>query len=107
MTEQARPVWADLVENVAVNPAQIEWPADEHGITSALKKAFASVGTAAKGNKQKEETIIATIMVGLAHVRKRVRKDAEVQERRLADIRRAAEARKPLERFNSHITTKE
>lgn len=104
---QERPAWADLVDNVSANPAHIQWPSDEHGITSALKKAFATVGTAAKGNAQKEETILATIMVGLAHVRKRVKLDAEVQGRRRADIRRAAEARKPLERFNSHITTKE
>lgn len=96
---QARPEWAGLVENVSDNPAQIEWPRDEHGITVALKRAFCDAASAVKGNKEKEKVLIATIMVGLAHVRKRVVKDAGVQALRIENIKKAAVARKPLERF--------
>lgn len=94
--------WIALAKNVSDNPAQIEWPRDEHGITSKLKKALAEAAMSVKGNKEKEAVLIGTIMVGLAHVRKRVIKDGEVQARRLEDIRRKAEARKPLERFHTY-----
>lgn len=96
---QTGPWWGPLVTNVDVNPSKIEWPRDEHGTTSKLKKAFTEAAMSIKGNKQKEEVLIATIMVGLAHIRKRVVKDREVQEQRIVNIRKAAAARAPVERF--------
>lgn len=92
----------ELCDNVAVNPAQIKWPTDEHGITGDLKRAITKAAMAAKGNKAKEATIIATLQVGFAHTRKRIIKDAEEQAARIERIRASAEKRKPLERFNKH-----
>lgn len=92
----------ELVDKVAVNPAQIRWPTDEHGITGDLKRAITKAAMAAKGNKDKEATIIATLQVGFAHTRKRIVKDAEEQAARIERIRASAERRKPLERFNKH-----
>jgi hypothetical protein len=99
---ETAPYWHKLVANVAVNPTQIEWARDEHGITMELRKAFTQAAMKCKGNPDKEEVLIANIMIGLAHVRKRIKKDAEVQAERIADIKKKAEARKPLERFHAY-----
>lgn len=94
--------WVALAKNVSDNPSQIEWLRDEHGITSKLKRALTEAAMSVKGNKEKEAVLIGTLMIGLAHIRKRVVKDAEVQARRIEDIRKKAEARKPLERFHTY-----
>ena len=99
---QPQPEWMKLATNVAVNPAHIEWPRDEHGITSDLKQAIIQAAMKCKGNAAKEQILIGTIMVGLAHVRKRTKKDAEVQAARIAKTKQLAEARKPLERFHTY-----
>lgn len=96
-----------LVDNAAVNPADIRWPTDEHGITSDLKKAIIAVAMAAKGNSDKEAVIIATLQVGFAHIKKRVVKDAEEQLKRIERMQAAAEARRPLERFKKQNYKKE
>ena len=98
---EPQPEWMALARDVAVNPALIEWPRDEHGITSELKRAFVQAAMKCKGNPDKERILIGTIMVGLAHTRKRVVKDAEIQAGRVQHIKKMAEMRKPVERFHA------
>jgi len=47
---EPQPEWMQLAREVAVNPTQIEWPRDEHGITSDLKRAFTQAAMKCKGN---------------------------------------------------------
>ncbi|QOE32113.1 hypothetical protein CPT_Palo_054 [Rhizobium phage Palo] len=108
MTEQKhRPAWADLVENVSANPAQIVWPTDTWGITSDLRKALMRAAGSVQGVPEKHELFVATLMVGLAHIKARRDRDVGNREKRVAEIKQAAVARRPLERFSTYNTNKE
>lgn len=91
-----------LMRTVSDNPAAIQWPSDQWGFTSEVRKAISLAAGKLGGSKEKEALLIGTIMVGLAHVKKRSEKDKRNRELRLANTKRAAEARKPLERFHAY-----
>lgn len=107
LVQKAEPWWAELVQNVSDNPAQVVWPRDPWGFTSELRKAITKVSGRDNGHTEKEEILIATMMVGLAHFKKRRDKNRRVQEQRLTKIKAAANKRVPLERFHVPTTKKE
>ncbi|AGC35622.1 hypothetical protein HOS22_gp56 [Rhizobium phage RHEph08] len=97
-----KPKWATLVENVPANPANIVWPMDQWGITSDLRKALIQAAGSVKGVPEKHELILATIMVGLAHIKSRRGRDQELLKKRVGEIKAAAVRRQPLERFHTY-----
>lgn len=102
---QTEPYWAKLVRNVSDNTAAISWPRDRFGTTSDFKKEFGRAANNLGGNEEKEEILIATLYVAIAHIKARSAKDRRNKEARLAKIRKAAEDRMPLETFHTYNRT--
>ncbi len=92
----------ELMENVSDNPAQIKWPSDQWGFTTEVKKAISSAAGRLGGSQDKHDLLIATLMVALAHVKKRHAKDVRVRAERLGKIKQQQVARQPLERFHAY-----
>lgn len=82
------PEWMQLARDVSTNPAAIRWPTNALGVLAVgkLRKAIAEAASAMAGNPVKEELVIATLMVGLAHIKARRDKDKRTKEKRLGTI---------------------
>jgi hypothetical protein len=101
------PGWMQLVREVSDNPAAIRWPADRWGYTAAIRKAVTDAAGRTGGNTDKEDLLIGTLMVALAHVKARREKDAVQRRLRFNRARAGEEARAPMERFGTFNNKKE
>lgn len=74
---KAEPAWMQLARDVSCNASQIRWPQNAMGVAqiSSLRKAIADAANSMRGNAEKEDLVIATLLVGLAHVKARRDKD--------------------------------
>lgn len=95
------PAWHALVRNVSVNAAQIQYPSDIWGTTSALRKEFANITGKLNGHPARTEILLATLAVMAAHVQKRTQKDNDLRSARRARVTEGQQRRAPLERFNT------
>lgn len=95
----------ELMDNVSDNSSLIVWPRDEWGFTSELKKAIVKIASRVP-TEEKSDLAIATLMVALAHLKKRRAKDARVAKLMLDETAKAEIAREPMERFGK-VTKKE
>jgi len=106
ITKPTEPTWMELVRNVSDNGAAIKWPLDRWGYTSDLRKAVVRAAANTTGNAAKEELLVATLMIALAHVKKRRDKDRRMQAERAENTLAAELAREPMERFGLQLVTK-
>ncbi len=73
-------------KTVSHNPAQVEFPSDPWGMTSALRKAGLQAAQSVRGNDEKHELFIATLRVLAQHAAARLPVDAQALKDRLAEI---------------------
>ena len=90
---------AELVKNVAVNRAEVQFPSDPWGFTREVKKALLEAAALVRGNPVKLKLLTDTLVVGLAHAKKRFPEDQEKMQNIQNTQARYAEAREPLERW--------
>jgi len=100
------PSWMKLVREVSDNGASIRWPMDTWGYTTDLRKAVVRAAANTTGNLAKEDLLIGTLMVALAHVKKRRDKDRRNQAERMANQAAAELAREPLESYGLQLKSK-
>lgn len=65
-----------MANEVSSNPALVEFPRDEWGFTSDLRKAGLAAASAIYGNPEKQALFIATLRVLAQHAGARVNSDA-------------------------------
>jgi hypothetical protein len=83
---------------VSANPALVEFPRDEWGMTSELRKAGLRCASSVRGNKEKQSLFVATLRVLAQHSAARVNSDAadvaahaaEIEARDASQFRRVA-----------------
>lgn len=68
---------------VSANPAQVEFPRDEWGFTTALRKTGLSVAGAIRGDRKKLELFIQTLGILAQHAQARIDGDVLEREARL------------------------
>lgn len=71
---------------VSTNPALVEFPRDEWGFTTALRKAGLQAASNVRGNAEKHSLFIATIKVLAQHAIARLEDDAVAVEQRIKEI---------------------
>lgn len=106
--DKVEPAWMELARNVSCNASQIRWPQNALGVAqvSSLRKAIADAANSMRGNTEKEDLVIATLLVGLAHVKARRDKDKLTKTARLSAGNAMAAER--ISRDGWHpLTTKE
>lgn len=97
------PAWHALARNVSDNVAQIQYPADIWGTTSALRKEFAQITGKLNGHPARTEILLATLAIMASHIQKRKGKDNTQRAARRARVVEGIERRAPLERFNTPV----
>jgi hypothetical protein len=65
-----------LTDTISANPALVEFPRDQWGMTSELRKAGIRAASAVRGNPEKQALLIATLRVIAQHAAARVGADA-------------------------------
>lgn len=103
--KQVEPEWMQLAREVSDNSAAVKFPTDKWGFTSDLRKALLKAAGGTNGVAAKEELLIGTIMVGLAHIKKRKDKERRLAQQRLEYQAQTAKEREPLERFGLQTVT--
>ena len=61
---------------VSTNPALVEFPRDEWGFTSDLRKAGLQAASSVRGNPEKQALFVATLRVLAQHAAARLKGDA-------------------------------
>lgn len=62
---------ADLLKAVSTNPAQVEFPQDIYGMTSAMRKAGLRAAASIRGNDAKQRVFLGTLAVLAGHAKAR------------------------------------
>lgn len=88
-----------LIDEVDINPVKIDFPQDVWGATSEVKKAVLKAASQIKGQDDKHDLLIGTLLILLAHVRKRKAVDSVNEKRRRAGIEKAAADLLPRQTF--------
>jgi hypothetical protein len=99
-----RPVNTDeemkvLMENVATNPAKVEWPRDTWGFTSPLKKELLKAASNVKGDKDKHTLLTSVLIIAIKHLQARQTVDVEARKQQAAFNQAAQEDRLKRQRF--------
>lgn len=71
---------AYLVKNASANPALLEFPRDVNGFTTALRKELLTAAGRVQGFEDKQELLLNTLYVAVAHIKARYKKDREDRE---------------------------
>ena len=69
--------------SVSPNPAQVEFPRDEWGFTSALRKTGLQVAGAIRGDQKKLDLFIQTLGILAQHAQARIEGDLVERKARL------------------------
>lgn len=95
----------ELIKAATANAATLQFPTDQWGFTSGLKKEVLKAASAVQGQTDKHDLLVGTILVLLAHIKARKDADAAYRVRRL-EIQAAAEAeRLPREATGGGVRT--
>lgn len=92
-----------FVSKAGTNPAQLEFPTDKWGFTSAIKREVLKQAATIKGQQDKTDLITCVLAVLLKHVQLRQAEDALNQPIRRERLRAAAEERAPRERIGAAV----
>lgn len=63
------------VNPVSANPAQVEWPTDQWGMTAELRKSGLRAAGSCRGNQEKLDLFLATLRVLAQHALARLESD--------------------------------
>lgn len=89
---------------VATNPALVEFPRDQWGMTSELRKAGLRAASSVRGNPEKQALLLQTLRVIAQHSQARLQSDADaliargekIAERNASSLHRVASHGAPL-----------
>lgn len=96
-----------LIDAVDINPAKVEFPTDTWGYTSELKKVVLKSASQVKGQDDKHDLLVGTLLVLLAHIRKRKAVDVQEAARRQKEREQAAAELLPRQSFGRVSSTLE
>lgn len=82
--------WDRLLSAVSKNPAQVEFPRDEWGMTSELRKVGLRTAAGIRGNDAKLQLFLQTLAILGRHAQARINDDKAELERRLAEREKIA-----------------
>jgi len=71
---------------VSANPALVEFPRDEWGMTSELRKAGIRAAQSVRGNPEKQALFVATLRILAQHSAARVNSDADAVKARVRKL---------------------
>lgn len=97
---------AKLLEDVAANPAKVEFPRDTWGFTSELKKAALKAASSVNGQEDKQQLLLDTLSVIVKHVIARLPKDREFRAHLRAQGEKAAADEGRRQRAFGQVVTK-
>ncbi len=90
-----------LIAQVTDNPAKIVFPTDRWGFTSKIKKEILLAASAVKGQPDKHDLLLGTLVVLITHIKLRKEKDAKEKAINMARMQAAHEERLPREQFSA------
>lgn len=83
---------AYLMKHANANPALLEFPRDVHGFTSPLRKEILNAAGRVGGFQDKQDLLLTTLYVAVAHVKARFAKDKASREQMAAWQKELADA---------------
>lgn len=91
----------ELLKQVTDNPAKIVFPTDRWGFTSKIKKEILYAASQVKGQTDKHDLLLGTLVLLITHIK--LRKDKDVKERKLhmERLEAAHKERLPREQFSA------
>lgn len=98
MTETANEELRRLITAVNTNPAKVQFPKDPWGFTADLRKIGLKVASNVRGQKDKQDVLIATLAILAAHVKGRFDEDAKYETKRRQQMQEAHAERLPRQR---------
>jgi hypothetical protein len=75
----------ELLAKVGTNPAQLEFPTDKWGFTSAVRKEVLKAASTVYGQDDKHDLLIGTLAILIRHVQTRKAADKLVREKRFEE----------------------
>lgn len=96
-----------LMDNVATNPAKVEWPRDTWGFTSPLKKELLKAASNVRGDKDKYTLLTSVLVIAIKHLKARQEVDVEQRKKQLAYNQTAQEERLKRQRFYGQTPAQE
>lgn len=90
----------ELIKEVSVNPAELKFPTDRWGFTSAIRREVLKQAATVRGQKDKHDLLVGTLAILIAHIQKRLPIDAETQAKKVEDMQRFEQHRVHLDRIS-------
>ena len=91
----------DLLSKVGINPAKLEFPTDKWGFTSAVKKEILKAAGNVKGQDDKHDLLLSTLLVLITHIKLRKDKDRSDREKFMKELDEAHKERLPREQYST------
>lgn len=91
----------DLLAKVGTNPAKLEFPQDRWGFTSAIRKEVLKAASAVKGQDDKHNLLLSTLLVLLTHIKARKDADTENRKKFMSELDKAHLERLPREQYSA------
>lgn len=95
------------IANVSDNVALINFPTDQWGFTSGVRKAVLQAASRVEGQDDKHDLLVGTLSILVAHIRKRKVKDTADRELRFKRMQAAAAELLPRQTFNAGTSKQE
>lgn len=102
MTQEI-PGLKDLLAKVGTNPAKLEFPQDRWGFTSAIRKEVLKAASAVKGQDDKHDLLLSTLLVLLTHIKARKDADAANRQKFMKELDKAHLERLPREQYSAPV----
>lgn len=91
----------ELLAGVGVNPAALVFPTDKWGFTSEIKKTILKAAGAVKGQDDKHDLLLSTLLVLITHIKLRKDKDHSDRMKFQSELADAHESRLPREQYST------
>jgi hypothetical protein len=91
----------ELLAKVGTNPATLEFPTDKWGFTSAVKKEILKAAGSVKGQDDKHDLLLATLVILVTHIKARKDKDHDDRKAHYAELDKAHLERLPREQYST------
>ena len=90
-----------LIAVAGANPATLVFPQDKWGFTSALKKEILKAAGSVKGQDDKHDLLLGTLVVLVTHIKARKDKDAADKVKFMRELEQAHKDRLPREQYST------
>lgn len=91
----------ELLAKVGTNPATLEFPTDKWGFTSAVKKEILKAAGNVKGQDDKHDLLLATLVILVTHIKARKDKDQVDRQKHYDELHKAHLERLPREQYST------